>query len=388
MQLTTYPATLDVAAGLAHYQAAEAELSRGPARRQLGYLYVGMAMGAVFGVRTERLEAASRRALELAEELGDEPMAGWASYLRAWWAFNHGRLAESLSLHERMRDTATRLDDVRMGSWAAFGRAILSGVYLADPRTAHSWCAWGLALPRLEAFPRQRGNLLDHLGQAMGSGGELAQARRIAADLEPDTVLERMLSYWSGDWEQAEVAWTAAKDRDGRSGDRLDGTLNAYWLGRVRRLLGVHEAAEAALDEALVVALQGPQVPAEVMLRAELSLLATERGRLESARAELARCQELIGTGEDWRGLAGRVALAAGMLAAADGRPGHAGEAFAAAVGTFHAHACSWDEAEARCLWAKALPAEADRQRAAAADLYRRMGAGRRWTAWAAEPVP
>jgi hypothetical protein len=57
----------------------------------------------------------------------------------------------------------------------------------------------------------------------------------------------------------------------------------------VRRLLGVHEAAEAALDEALVVALQGPQVPAEVMLRAELCLLATECGRLESARAELAR---------------------------------------------------------------------------------------------------
>ena len=58
------------------------------------------------------------------------------------------------------------------------------------------------------------------------------------------------------------------------------------------------------------------------------------------------------------------------------------------AVETFRAHACSWDEAEARCLWARALPADADRQRETAAGLYRRMGAGRRWTAWAAEPAP
>ncbi|HZD02656.1 MAG TPA: BTAD domain-containing putative transcriptional regulator [Actinomycetes bacterium] len=387
MHLTTYPATLDVAAGLAHYQAAEAELARQPGRRQLGYLYVGMAMGAVFGVRTERLEVASRRALELAEELGDEPLAGWAGYLRAWWAFNRGRLAESLSLHERMREVAARRDDVRMGSWVAFGRAILSGMYLADPLTAHAWCARGLALPHLEAFPRQRDSLLDHLGQAKGSSGELAAARRIAAGLDPGTLLERMLLYWSGDWEQAEAAWTAAADRDARSGDRLDGTLNAYWLGRVRRLLGAYEAAEAALTEGLAVALQGPQVPAEVMLRAELALLVADSGRLEAARAELARCQEIVQAGEDWRGLAGRVALVAGMLAAADGRPGEAGEAFAAAVETFHAYACSWDEAEAHCLWAKALPAEADRQRATAAGLYRRIGAARRWAAWAAEPV-
>jgi DNA-binding SARP family transcriptional activator len=386
MHLTTYPATLDVATGLAHYQAAEAELARQPGRR-LGYLYIGMAMGAVFGVRTERLEAASRRALELAEKLGDEPLAGWASYQRAWWAFNRGQLAESLSLHERMRDIAARLDDVGMGSWAAFGRAILSGMYLADPLAAHTWCGRGLALPRLGAFPRQRDSLLDHLGQAKGSSGELAEARRIAAGLGPGTVLERMLLYWSGDWEQSEAAWAAAGDRDARSGDRLDGTLNAYWLGRVRRLLAAHEAAEAALAEGLAVALQGPQVPAEVMLRAELALLAADSGRLEAGRAELARCQEIIQAGEDWRGLAGRVALAAGMLAAADGRPGEAGEAFAAAVETFHAHACSWDEAEARCLWAKALPAEASQQRQEAADLYRRIGASQRWAAWTAEPM-
>jgi hypothetical protein len=29
-------------------------------------------------------------------------------------------------------------------------------------------------------------------------------------------VLERVLLYWSGDWELAEAAWAAARDRDAR----------------------------------------------------------------------------------------------------------------------------------------------------------------------------
>ena len=379
MHLTTYPAALNVAAGIAHYQAAEAELARQPGTRQLCYLYIGMAMGATFGVRTGQLDAASRRAMELARTLDDESLAGWACYHRAWWAFNRGRLTESRSMHERMYDTAARLHDTGMGAWAAFGRALFNGMYLADPLTVRDWCTRGLALPHLDAHPRQRDSLLDHLGQAMGSSGELAEARRIAADLEPGTVLERMLLYWSGDWEQAEAAWLAARERDTSSGDRLDGTLNAYWLGRVRRLLGRHDAAQSALAEGLTVALQGPQLPAEVMLRAELALLAAGRGRPEAARAELARCQEIIGLGEDWRGVAGRVPVAAAMLAAAEGRPAEAAGAFAAAVRTFQAHACCWDEAEARCLWAKALPAEAGCQRDTAAALYRRIGASPRW---------
>lgn len=382
MHLTTFPATLDVAAGLAHYQAAEAQLGH-KQNRQLAYLYVGMAMAAVFGVRTGQLEIASARALELAEDLSDEPLAGWSSYQRAWWAFNQGHLAESMALHERMRDLAARLGDSGMGAWAAFGRALLSGIYLTDPHTAQAWCARALALPHLEAFPRQRDSLLDQLGHAKGSSGELAEARRVAASLEAGTVLERMLCYWSGDWEESEAAWAAAGERDARSGDHLDATINAYWLGRVRRLLGAHEAAEAALSTGLSVALQGPQLPAEVMLRAELALLAAVRGQPAAGQAEVMRCQEIVGIGEDWRGLAGRVSLAQAMLAASEGRAAQARGAFAAAVTAFRKHGCFWDEAEARALWAMAQPAEADRHREAACDLYQRAAAGKRWIAWA-----
>ena len=84
------------------------------------------------------------------------------------------------------------------------------------------------------------------------------------------------------------------------------------------------------------------------MLRAELALLAAGDGRLETGHAELARCQEIIAMGEDWRGIAGRVSVAAGMLAAAEGRHAEASLAFTAAVETFQAYGCYWDEAEAR----------------------------------------
>jgi hypothetical protein len=63
--------------------------------------------------------------------------------------------------------------------------------------------------------------LLDQIGQAKGSSGELAEARRIAAGLGPDTVLERMLLYWSGEWERSEAAWTAA-------GDAMPGPATAW----------------------------------------------------------------------------------------------------------------------------------------------------------------
>ena len=115
------------------------------------------------------------------------------------------------------------------------------------------------------------------------------------------------------------------------------------------------------------------------MLRAELALLAADDGRLGTGRAELARCQEIITMGEDWRGIAGRVSVAAGMLAAAEGRHAEASLAFTAAVKTFRTYGCHWDEAEARYLWAVSLPAEASRQRDTAADLYGRAGAGSRW---------
>ena len=166
----------------------------------------------------------------------------------------------------------------------------------------------------------------------------------------------------------------------------MDATPNAHWLGRVRRLHGAPDEAEAALTDGLQTALDGPQVPAEMLLRPELAILAAETGRPDAAREHLARCREILRGGEDWRGRAGRVDLAA-VLAGMHGRTGQAESAFTAAVEAFRAHHLPWEEAEAHCLWARALaanrPAEAVGHLQAGTGLYRQLDASPRWTAWA-----
>jgi hypothetical protein len=67
--------------------------------------------------------------------------------------------------------------------------------------------------------------------------------------------------------------------------------------------------------------------------------------------------------------------VAAGLLAAADGRSEEAAAALAAAVSTFRAYALPWEEAEALRLLGRSAGAVA---------LLRRLGAGPRWLAWAA----
>jgi hypothetical protein len=62
----------------------------------------------------------------------------------------------------------------------------------------------------------------------LGSSGRLDEARRIAEGLDPGTVLERLLLYWSGEWEQAEAAWSAARDRDERASDRHADAVDLY----------------------------------------------------------------------------------------------------------------------------------------------------------------
>jgi DNA-binding CsgD family transcriptional regulator len=87
---------------------------------------------------------------------------------------------------------------------------------------------------------------------------------------------------------------------------------------------------------------------------------------------------------EDWRGLAGRLALGEGALAAADGHTTRAREHFAHAIAVFRRYHLPWDEAQALECWGAALIKSGERKAGdgrldAAATLYRRHGAGRRW---------
>jgi non-specific serine/threonine protein kinase len=100
----------------------------------------------------------------------------------------------------------------------------------------------------------------------------------------------------------------------------------------------------------------------------------------DDAIAELERCREILACGEDGPGLAGVVARAEAVAAAARGSWGEAEAQFVKAAETFRRHGMVWQEAQTFQSWGSALRAGADRSGAIerldmAIEIYRRHAA-------------
>jgi hypothetical protein len=89
------------------------------------------------------------------------------------------------------------------------------------------------------------------------------------------------------------------------AGDRHDAVVNARWLADALLVLGEERRAAEVLRQALEIAAAAPQVPSEIWLRARLAGLASTEA--DEAAAHLARCEQVLATGDDWRGLVGEV---------------------------------------------------------------------------------
>jgi DNA-binding CsgD family transcriptional regulator len=158
----------------------------------------------------------------------------------------------------------------------------------------------------------------------------------------------------------------------------------SIWLVRVLLVRGDNSESEVLLRSLLDVGIQAPHVPFTLVASTELAILHATTGRVRDAMAHLARCRQILGKGEDWRGLAGRTALAEAVVAVGSGDLGEAGLHFDRAIATFQKYSLPWDKAEALHLWGRGLMKV--RRRAAALDkfeaaleIYRRHGAGQAW---------
>jgi DNA-binding CsgD family transcriptional regulator len=386
--LSTFPPTRDIPRALAHFRAAEGVLGGGPARPAQVDLYVGLGVAAHWALRMDEALAASGRALEIAERLGNECVWANAALRRGIILIESGAHADGFALLERAWETADRFDIVFVALEAAWHRTLLT--WLGDGRAAQAWYQRELAKPRLAQAPDHRRILLGVLSWAHTMAGELSEARSMLDELGPGTDWftawpESQLAFRSGDWERAASLLTEERDKARRSGDRLIEWVAGYWLGRVSQARGEVSAAEALWAEGLAIA-DGQLTYAEVWNRSSLALLYAETNRLGEARPHLARCRDILDAGEDWRGLAGRVVLAEGAMAAAEGRVAEAAGRFAEAVAIFRCYTLPWDEAEALHAWGRALVAAGRRtagreQLGAAREIYRRRDAGERWLA-------
>jgi pimeloyl-ACP methyl ester carboxylesterase len=98
------------------------------------------------------------------------------------------------------------------------------------------------------------------------------------------------------------------------------------------------------------------------------------------AIAELERCREILASGEDGAGLAGLVARAEAVVAAARGSWSESEALFIKAAETFRRHGMVWQEAQTFQSWAHALRAGANRRASIeqldlAIEVYRRHAA-------------
>jgi DNA-binding SARP family transcriptional activator len=338
--LCTNHAVMDIPRAIEHFAAAE----------RLGgdrfHLHRGMTQAAMYGVRTEVLGDAAQRAEALAVGLGRRDLAVMASWGRAWYEFNRGRLSAAANIREAMWEIAHEVADPYLGWTSVSGAALCATEYLLDPVAGRAWCRRGLAQARFDTFEHPHDTIVDQLALALAAMGDLAEARRVAEPLPADAVSRRVLTFLDGNWQQAEQEWTAALRRDEETGDLHDAALNARWLAGVRRLLGDPDGAVAALERAVTIGADGPQLPTELAARAELAQLLAEIGDVGEAADQLARCDEIIGQGEDWRGLAGVVELARGALTGAD-------DAYQRAVEIFTTYRLPWRRAAALKAWGR-----------------------------------
>jgi DNA-binding CsgD family transcriptional regulator len=385
--LSMFGQTMDIDRSLEHYRAAEAALSEAPGQLALGYVYAGLATAAMFSVRTDDGLIASRRAMEIAEQPGNEGFWMAVAPVHGWHLIANGHLGLGVSLMDRAYEIAERFNHTS-AFFSAWSRDPI-GLVLGDPGDFEGYMRRELASPRLAHAPRQRQVALAELGSALVASGRLAEARRLLPDANPDWPLDALIES-KGDWDLAVARFADEEEKFRRRGDRWNQWRCCWWRGQVYRVSHRSEEAHDLLTRALAFFASARHVPLEVATRVDLALLCVQTGHAEAAAAHVGRCRQLMENDEDWRGLAGRVALAEAAVAAAVAVGPHA-RPDAAAVGEVEAHfqlavdilrryTLPWDEAEALHLWGRALRGTRRRTAAvekldAAIDIYRRHSA-------------
>lgn len=378
--LSVHHSVMNIPRALEHFAAAESALTDGVAAFDLHF---GKALAALFGLQTDEGRAASNRAVDFAEGMGRCDLVAMVRATQASHWFHHGDLAAAHSLIDEAWVFAKELRDPHLGWETVTAPALVNNVYLLDPATSETWARRALAQPGFDTIARAREGVADQLTYALAIMGRLDDARAVTGRLAEDAVSRRQLLL-DGDWEAVETSWATALDHDLGNGDLFNAGLNAYWLGRVRWLLGGEAGALAALERGLDISVGGPQVPAELMIRAELARLHAAAGNIDCADEHLLRCDEILDGGEDWRGRHGHVDLARGAVAAAHGELAVAHDAHRCALETFASYQLPWWRAEA-LLWSARWLQAADRRDDAevhwrmALQLYEELGAHPRW---------
>jgi tetratricopeptide (TPR) repeat protein len=381
--MSTNLTAMDIPKALSHYRKAEVVLNKRPERSSLGSLYTGFGAAAREAMQTKEGLRTSRRAMQIAERLGAEVLWVNAASVHSDLLLNAGRIEEALALTEEAYVKADMLNDPGAACVAA-SSCCANYSQLLDPCQAEIFIIRELGKVHLAQAPQLRERLLVWLDTVHLQKGELKHRNRLILDKHWDAFTEGKKRVYSGEWELARSIAARSLKYCRRVGSRDATARSMIYAARIFRLEGQLEEGVAQLRE--IVSLCGDDLNSLCEMEAlpELALILVETASLREAESRLIRCREIMAAGEDWRGLAGAVARAEAVVAAAEGKYDDAAAQFEKAVGIFRRYHVPFEEAEALHYWGRALNASGECGRAnekleAAIEIYRRCGAGERW---------
>jgi DNA-binding SARP family transcriptional activator/tetratricopeptide (TPR) repeat protein len=380
-----YAEHLDVARAFEHFDAAREVLNQGPVRRARGHLEVGVSTAHSYGLQTQPGIEAGSRAMEIAEELGDDVLWAGAATVYGWHKIVAGHLREGFDAVERAFEAADR-EQRPFVAWMAVQTSGQMTWGLGNPDRAQRYFERALGLSSVKETS-YRQTLADGIGRCHASRGEIDRARALLSDAKPTWIthsLQPLLDLWDGNWDRVETLASRVLETSRRTGNRWDEWAAQHLAGRVAYLRGEPGRAAELLEEARAIVVDGGARYFEMWVLPDLARALAEVGQVEAARAHVDRCREIMTGADDWHGRGAIVELAAAVILSFEARVDAAEERFASALATLREHRLVADQADCLHQWGLALARSGDASLARdklgeAAHIYRRHGAGRVW---------
>ncbi len=360
-----------------HFRRAESVLAKGPETESLARLYASIAMNEHERMNLGEMAQAAQRAMGICERLGNKG-AAWseAASACAHSLIANGKLKDGFALFGRAHDAAVQ------ANWFGFSMTSSAGWYslrLSDPRAARTWWEQETNRPRNARASWRRRLFSEYSGKAFLCEGQLAEAReRLGSD-------DWGIRFWEGgEWEAVSVLEDRATE-EFEQAERRDARFDwSIELGRTYYLLGDYASAEVHLWRGLDHGDRGLAVIWEMRARPWLARLNVAMNHPDVAADQLVRCHEIMAKGENWRGLAGDVARADAVLAAARGSFDIADRQFESALAIHQKYHLPWEQADTLQCWGRALAAAGASARAAekfdaAIEVFRSHGAAQRF---------
>ncbi len=379
----------DIDQALIHLRKAEMVLSQGPRNQELRSLYHSLGAATAEKALIREAVSAYTRAMETAEQLGNQD--GWC-VTAAQFAVQllcSGRISEALSLLTSVWEKLSAIEDPGCFFYAVWGGGG-SLQFLWDSRGAQQWFKKGLASKMPSKY--QRDVMCFQVAANYLMQGEIAAMRDAMADWRTFDeslllIAEDYLARAEGDLERViRLLYAELEPKNSKAGSLGQQYGTQRVLAQMLRESGDNAKAEETLRVPISLCESDePLLHLEMVVRPELALNLAALGKLELARVEISRCAEIVAMGEDWRGLIGNYHRAAGFCATALGDEFEGEHHFAAAIEIFRRKELPWAQADTFRLWGQAVsqagqPRSAQEKFDAAIEIYRRIGAGQAWT--------